>query len=120
MSRSSSTSTPSVRMTTIGGKRYVLVEPTEFKRLTSGRRAQKESKLPPLPKPDANGNVPAIAHMRAQLARRLIHARRRAKLTQAELARRAGVRPETISRLESGKQTPDEATFAKIEKALSQ
>ena len=38
--------------------------------------------------------------------------------TQAELARRAGIRPETLNRIEKGKTTPDTATIAKIERAL--
>jgi DNA-binding XRE family transcriptional regulator len=34
------------------------------------------------------------------------------------LARRAGVRKETIHRIEAGKNNPDEATFNKIEKVF--
>ncbi len=75
--------------------------------------------LPPLPKPDAHGNYPAIAYGRALLGRRIVAARNRAGWTQAELARRAGVRKETIHRSEAGKNNPDESTFAKIEKALA-
>jgi transcriptional regulator with XRE-family HTH domain len=37
---------------------------------------------------------------------------------QVELARRAGIRPETLNRIEKGKTTPDVATIAKIDRAL--
>jgi DNA-binding XRE family transcriptional regulator len=39
-------------------------------------------------------------------------------LTQAELARRAAIRPETLNRIEKGKTTPDTATIAKIGRVL--
>lgn len=74
--------------------------------------------LPRLPKADSNGDVPAVEYGRKLLARRLVLARRRAGLTQVELARRAKIRVETLNRLEKGKHNPDEATFNKIERAL--
>jgi DNA-binding XRE family transcriptional regulator len=57
---------------------------------------------------------------RAALARRLVLRRRRAGLTQAELARRAGVRVETLNRVERGKTTPDFATIRKLVVAMKQ
>lgn len=75
--------------------------------------------LPPLPAADANGNYPAIAYGRTLLARRIVAPRNRAGWTQVELARRAGVRKETIHRIEAGKNNPDESTFTKIEKAFA-
>ena len=74
--------------------------------------------LPTLPAPDFRGNVPAVEYGRKLLARRLVLARRRAGLTQAELARRAKIRVETLNRLEKGRHNPDETTFNKIEAAL--
>jgi DNA-binding XRE family transcriptional regulator len=71
-----------------------------------------------LPKADARGHSPAVAYARASLARKTIKGRRLAGLGQAELARRAGIRPETLNRLEKGHTTPDVATLAKIERAL--
>jgi len=41
-----------------------------------------------------------------------------AGVSQAELARRAGIRAETLNRIERGRTTPDVATIAKIERAL--
>lgn len=76
--------------------------------------------FPVLPRPDAQGNYPAVEYARASLARKIIKARRQAGLTQAELARRAAIRPETLNRIEKGKTTPDTATIVKIERALDE
>jgi len=102
----------------LAGKQFVVIERAEFERLT-GHPIDAGEALPPMPKPDAHGNYPAIAYGRALLARRIVAARNRAGWTQAELARRAGVRKETIHRIEAGKNNPDESTFGKIEKALA-
>jgi DNA-binding XRE family transcriptional regulator len=102
---------------TIGGRRFVVVPEDEFKKLTTGTSASDDG-LPPLPQPDSRGNVPAIAYARAGLARKLILGRRAAGWSQAELARRAGVRSETVNRIERGRNTPDMRTFAKLERAL--
>ena len=77
-----------------------------------------KGKLPPLPEPDAEGNVPAVAFARATLVREIIRDRARAGLTQAELAERAGVRTETICRIERGRHTPSLATVQRIDRAL--
>jgi DNA-binding XRE family transcriptional regulator len=55
---------------------------------------------------------------RASLAGRLIRRRRITGLSQAELARRAGIRPETVNRIERGRTTPDFATIRKLVEAL--
>jgi DNA-binding XRE family transcriptional regulator len=102
----------------LAGKQFVVIERKEFERLT-GHPINTGSPLPPLPTPDAKGNYPAIAYGRALLARRIVAARNRAHWTQAELARRAGVRKETIHRIEAGKNNADESTFTKIEKAFA-
>src|SRR5580692_1378816 len=101
----------------LAGKQFVVIEREEFERLT-GRSVTADDALPSLPAPDANGNYPAIAYGRALLARRIVAARNRAGWSQAALARRAGVRKETIHRIEAGKNNPDESTFGKIEKAF--
>jgi transcriptional regulator with XRE-family HTH domain len=56
--------------------------------------------------------------MRVMLAQKLIRARRAAGLTQTELARLAGVRVETVNRLEAGKHSPNVSTVDKIHRAL--
>ena len=57
--------------------------------------------LPALPKSDANGRFPAIEYTRVSLARSLIRERTALGLTQQQLAKLAGVREETLSRLGS-------------------
>src|SRR4051794_28796016 len=95
----------------LGGKEFVVLDREEYDRLIAGDSNVEEKGLPALPEADAKGNVPAIEFGRKLLARRLILARRRAGLTQAELARRAKIRVETLNRLEKGRHNPDEATY---------
>jgi transcriptional regulator with XRE-family HTH domain len=52
------------------------------------------------------------------IARQIIRRRHVLGWTQAELAQRAGVRAETLSRLETGKHTPNIATVDKLDRAL--
>ena len=56
--------------------------------------------------------------MGRRLRRKLIRRRRAAGLSQAELARRAGIRPETLNRIERGRTTPDFATVRKLVLAM--
>ena len=74
--------------------------------------------ITPLPKPDAKGNYPALDYLRASIARDIIRDRLALGLTQKELARRAGVRVETLCRIETGKNTASVATVDKIDRAL--
>lgn len=101
---------------TRNGRRYVLVPEAEYRRMD--RREDSEAGMPPLPEADADGNRPAVVFARVTIARRIIRDRRAAGLTQAELAKRAGVREETINRLEKARHIPNDATFAKIDRAL--
>ena len=102
----------------IEGKRFVILPQQEYEQLMSRRASGEDSDLPPLPKPLANGNYEAVAFARASLARRLILDRRASGLTQAELARRANVRVETLNRIERCKLTPSIATVEKLERAM--
>jgi DNA-binding XRE family transcriptional regulator len=77
------------------------------------------SDLLPMPKRLANGNYPALETFRVSIARDIVISRKAAGLSQAELARRAGIRAETLNRIEKAKVMPDEATAGKIEKALA-
>lgn len=74
--------------------------------------------LPPLPKPDKHGKFPALEYARLSLARDIIRDRRAARLTQRELADLVGTRQETISRIESGKQTASVKLVDKIDRVL--
>jgi len=101
----------------LGGKSYVIVEREEYDRLTKLAKAEN---LPPLPEPDARGNYPAVEYARASLARDIIRARVAAGLTQRELAELAGIREETLCRIETGKHTPSVPTVDKIDRALKE
>jgi DNA-binding XRE family transcriptional regulator len=104
----------------IEGKSFVLVEKSYFERIRNraGMGVELEDDLPPLPPADKDGSRPALQYMRAVLARRIITGRREAGLSQQALADRAGVRQETISRIETGKHTATPAIIGRIEKAL--
>ncbi len=101
----------------IRGERFYLLDKAEYDRLARGGAASNEP-MPGMPEALPSGNLPAIEAMRASLARRVIQARQQARSTQAELARRAGVRVETLNRLERGLHMPSERTFAKIDLAI--
>jgi len=105
-----------VKILELAGKRWAILPEKDYKRLAA--YAGEAGDWPTLPKADAQGNYPAVAYARVSLARKIIKARRQAGLTQAELARRATIRPETLNRIEKGKTTPATATIAKIERAL--
>jgi DNA-binding XRE family transcriptional regulator len=104
----------------LGKRRYAFLPEMEYRRLLAQARIAAEGPGPNLPKPIAGGRFPAVEYARASLARKIIRERQAAGLTQAELARRAGIRPETLNRIEKGRTTPDVATIAKIESALEQ
>ncbi|MCG3179808.1 MAG: hypothetical protein BIFFINMI_02153 [Phycisphaerae bacterium] len=105
-----------VKIIELAGKRWAIMPEKDYKRLSA--QAGADAGGPVLPKPDAEGNFPAVEYARVSLARKIIKARQQAGLTQAALARRAGIRPETLNRIEKGKTSPDTATIAKIERAL--
>ena len=76
--------------------------------------------IPRMPAMSPDGTYPAAEAMRIMMARKIIAARKSVGLSQAALARNAGIRVETLNRLEKGKHTPDLATMAKINKALDE
>lgn len=90
----------------LNGERFVILPEAEYRRITS------------LPPADAAGNRPAVAAMRAVLARDIVRDRQEVGWTQAELARRAGIRVETLNRIETGKHSPSVASIEKIDAAL--
>jgi DNA-binding XRE family transcriptional regulator len=63
-------------------------------------------------------SLPALQFAAADIAREAIHRRIAAGMTQQELAKRVGVRPETISRLESAKHLPRIETMERIDRVL--
>lgn len=106
---------------TMGGKRFVILPEIEYRRLREPRRSKAGSDewgLPALPAKLPTGNYPAVEYARALTARDLIRSRRRAGLSQSELARRAGVRVETLNRIERAKLTASPAVMAKLDAVL--
>lgn len=111
------------QVVTRGGKRFVLVEERKWQRIRQwAERAEGaiESMLPEYPPADARGNRPAVAHARVSIARKIIMARKAAGLSQQQLAKLAGIRQETLCRLETGKHSPTVRTVDKIDRALKQ
>ena len=101
----------------VRGKRCVAIEETELRRLERiARRA--ESPLPPLPPANVKGNRPALEYLQVSIARDIIKERQSLGLSQVQLAELAGVRQETLSRIESGKHSPTVRTVEKIDQAL--
>ena len=104
------------------GKRFVLVEERELRRLerlaVQAQTAKDAPEIPPWPPTDEQGRRPALAFARASIARSIVEERCAAGLSQQELARLAGLRQETVSRIESGKHSPTVRTVAQIDKAL--
>jgi DNA-binding XRE family transcriptional regulator len=76
------------------------------------------ARLPALPAPDEEGNYPAVSYARASLARKLIQRREALGLTQAALARAAGINVATLCRIESGKVTPALKSIDCLDRAL--
>ena len=98
---------------TVKGKRMVMLDEAEFDRLL----VLADEFEPLLPEPNEDGNYPLEA-LRVDLALDIIRHRRRLGLTQAELARLAGIRPETLNRAEQGRVSPSTRTIEKLDKAL--
>jgi ribosome-binding protein aMBF1 (putative translation factor) len=105
--------TAQLKSVTVAGKRFFLVPAEEYKRLT-----QQAVWEPIMPEPDAAGKFPAMEAMSVALARDILRARRKLGLSQTELARLAGIRPETLNRIEQGKHKPSVPTIDKIDRAL--
>ncbi|MBX3415227.1 MAG: helix-turn-helix domain-containing protein [Pirellulales bacterium] len=109
------------QVVTRGGKRFVLVEEGRWKKLCqlAARGATPvDNLLPAYPPADADGNRPAVAHARVSIARKIIASRQAAGLSQEQLAKLAGIRQETLCRLETGKHSPTVRTVEKIDRAL--
>ncbi len=103
------------------GRKFVVIDKAEYDRLKrAAARAEKHENgaLPPLPKALPNGNYPALEYIRASIARDIVRDRHKKGWSQEELARRAGIRRETLGRIEAGKHTPTQRVLARIDQAL--
>jgi DNA-binding XRE family transcriptional regulator len=104
----------------VEGKRFVLLPETEYDRLChgAGETAVEDDQLPPLPKPDKHGRFPALLYARISLARDLIRDRKSVGLSQQRLADLAGIRQETLSRIETGRHTASQKTIDKVMRVI--
>lgn len=102
----------------VDGKRFVIVPEEEYDHLCERAAVIGDVSLPELPARLASGNYPAVQALRVGLARKLIQRRWNLGLSQAEVARRAGIRSETLNRIEKAKVTADTSTVAKIARVL--
>jgi DNA-binding XRE family transcriptional regulator len=93
----------------LDGTYYVIIAEDEFRALTHPRDSK------------GKGDVLDAMNVSDQcLADRLLLRRQDAGLTQKELATLAGVRVETLNRIEKGRTTPDFKTIRKLVNAINQ
>jgi DNA-binding XRE family transcriptional regulator len=103
---------------TMNGKEYVLVPRKEWEKMADRLQRTNGREALPVPPPYPDGTY-GIEHVRISLANKISTRRKAVGLTQAQLARLARIRVETISRLENGQHMPGVRTFEKIERALN-
>lgn len=103
----------------LGNKEYVVIERSLYNRLRH-KGPHGDVPLPPRPQPTHDGLYPALEYADVSLARSLIKRRWSAGLTQTKLAKRAGIRTETLNRIERAKTVPSVATVQKIIRVLEQ
>ena len=101
------------------GTRFVVLKESDYERLCREANAAADAgDLPEFPKPNKDGNIPALEYAIVSIARSLIRDRKGLGLSQQRLAELAGVRQETISRIESGKHLASVASIDKIDRAI--
>ena len=96
---------PATQTIRVGNRKFVLVPAREYRRLRLLAGAEKQD---------------AVEFARASIARDLARKRDAARLTQADVAAKAGIRIETLSRIENGRGNPTVATVRKILRALGE
>jgi len=96
----------------LDGVRYVILREAAFEQLC--RRAGLEPDAPP---EESLETTLGLDHV--SLAEKLARRRRVVGLSQSKLARRAGIRPETLNRIERGRTTPDFTTIRKLVVAIN-
>jgi HTH-type transcriptional regulator/antitoxin HipB len=105
---------PKPQYLTIAGKRVVVLDIVDYERLAQ----QADVWEPPLPERDLDGKYPALEAMAVSLARDILRSRRRLGISQAELARRAGISQTSLDRIERGKSKPNTKIIDRIDRAL--
>jgi len=91
----------------IDNEEYVVIPRREFEKLAGESRGRKRER-----------ERPAREAAMEIIGRTLLQRRIKAGLSQEELARKAGVRSETISRIESGHFRPRRETMARLDAAM--
>ncbi len=92
----------------LDGTWYVIIAEDEFRDLTRTRQSSEKMDV-----------LDAINISDQRLADRLLQRRQDAGLTQKDLAKLAGVRVETLNRIEKGRTTPDFKTIRKLVNAMN-
>ena len=92
----------------LDGKRYIVIAEDEFRALIEPRKFQRGM--------DA---LDAVNVSDQRLADRLLQRRQESGLTQKDLARLAGIRVETLNRIEKGRTAPDFRTIRKLVDAMN-
>jgi DNA-binding XRE family transcriptional regulator len=93
----------------LDGMRYVILRESAYEHLCRLAHVENDAM-----REDQSLLTPDLETDRALLAKKLIRRRKAANLSQIELARRAGIRQETLNRIERGRTTPDFATIRKL------
>ncbi len=91
----------------LDGKWYVIIQEDEFRTLTRIQATHK-----------TNDALDVMNISGQGLADRLLQRRQDSDLTQKDLARLAGIRVETLNRIEKGRTTPDFSTIRKLVNAI--
>ncbi len=97
----------------VAGEQLVMLSAKDYDRLAQMADVWE----PPLPAPNEDGNYP-IEAIAVVIAQGILRDRRKLGWSQAELARRAGIRIATLNRIEHGKHSPNESVMQKIDRAL--
>lgn len=100
---------------TIEGRQYVMLPAEEFDRLLAAATGES---LAPLPDADESALRPADQTVQATIARQIKRQRLARGWTIEELAEKAGIKPQTVIRAESGEHRASDATIDAIDKAL--
>lgn len=99
---------------TIDGKAYVIIERDEYQEL---KMSSYKTDFPEIP-PRGKHGYPAVQLGWATIGRDVIVKRRKAGLSLKDVARLAGIRVETLCRIEKGKHIPSIKSIDRIEAAL--
>jgi DNA-binding XRE family transcriptional regulator len=102
------------RRVELDGVRYVILRESAFDYLCEAGGVE-------IVEPDVGESNPAAEFEwdRGSLGEKLVRRRQTVGLAQGELARRAGIRPETLNRIERGRTNPDFTTVRKLVVAMN-